>query len=60
MKTTVIVNDLAELKAVAQHFGMDVKASSLSVSFPLPFEINDLFVENQDLTFEQFKEKYLK
>lgn len=60
MKTTVIVNDLAELKAVAQHFGIEVKASSLSVSFPCPFEIHDLMIENEELTFEQFKEKYLK
>lgn len=38
MKVTIIVNSLSELKIVANHFGVDIKASEIVVSLPYPFE----------------------
>lgn len=61
MKTTVIVNDLAELIAVATFAGVEINVAEISVSFPYPFVIDHQIEigENEEMTFDEFKSKYL-
>lgn len=61
MKTTVIVNDLTELIAVATFAGVEINVAEISVSFPYPFEIDHEIEigENEEMTFDEFKSKYL-
>lgn len=57
MKTTILVNSLKELKTVADFYGIEVKSSEIVVSFPYRFEIPGMFVENEEMTFEEFIER---
>lgn len=57
MKTTIICNSLSEVKAVANFYGIEVKSSEIAVSFPYRFEVSGMFVENEEMTFEEFIER---
>lgn len=61
MKTTVIVNDLAELVSVATFAGIEINVAEISVSFPysfhLPHNVNE--TRETELTFDEFRSKYL-
>lgn len=59
MKTTIICNSLKELKTVADFYGIEVKSSEIAVSFPYRFEISDMWVEKDEMTFEEFKLRHL-
>jgi hypothetical protein len=58
MKTTITVNSLKELITVAKFCGIEVKPSEIAVSFPYRFEVSNMFVENEEMTFEEFEYKY--
>jgi hypothetical protein len=61
MKTTILVNSLSELVSVYTYFGIEFNVAQMVISFPYPIEIDHEILggENEELSFEQFKNKYL-
>ena len=59
MTTTITVNNLSELKAVAAFNGDTVNTAELEISFPYPYEVEVPEGEKEELSFEDFKETYL-
>lgn len=61
MKVTVFVDNIQELKSLAPYTGdqNNIPISQRVIVFPYPVVIHGIEADKEEMTFEEFKAKYL-